>query len=486
MKLRPLQGEISARLVLKSPPRRLRDELTALYTFPNPAYEQAARYSPYGYVSARVPETLSLTALRGSDLLVPRGVNVGRLSAPARAQWRRIEWQDARVSVPVRFPQFLAELNKEQKYLYGNFESELRNNAEGFGAFLYVSPTGTGKTILMLRAAKETGQRTLILFSTEQIKRAWYKGISLAFGLAPNDIGMIQKSKWRIGDYVTLASIATLARRKARWSELFAEFGTLVVDEADTVGAPSFWQFISECPARYVIGATATENGDKGANHYLRACFGKTRCRVLASTKDTATSMAVRRVEMHYTKFAHNTPSSLLDWNELSEALMTDEERNRLIIHHVIKDYRNGERILLVTKRLVHVEVLVQMLRERGITTVSTITGATNADNLYTEKMLEGVLNKKVPIVVATIAAIKRGANLNPLSVLHLGMPTAGKNTLEQLIGRIRRRASGKTECKVVYYLDGNTSYLFSLFKRVAVPVFRRLKIRGFDNLYIS
>ncbi len=482
MLLKKIHGKLGARLVVPNAPKTLRKELLQAFRFDNPAYLSAVKFSPHGYVSPAIKPHLNLVVKNARDIFVPRGIEPLRhLSDRGNSIWKRIIWEDLRVTAPVTFPSLKIALNREQRMLFKNYE---RTHSE-YGVHLYVSPTGTGKTILLTRIAMALGQRTLILFNTEQVRRAWYEGLKLALGLTEKDIGLVKQGTWRIGKHVTLGSIQTLARRKARWPELFDQTGTLIVDECDTVTAPSLWQFVMSCPALNIVGATATERAEEGENYYLRACFGKTRGKVYAPSKDTDTSMAVQRVNLIHTLFEYEQEDSLIDWNELGEYLLTDENRNRLIVYNVIKDIRAGKPCLLVTKRLAHVEILRDMLKGRGIKSVNTITGDTNADALYTEKLIQAVKGNKIQCVIATAAAIKRGANLNPLAVLHVAMPLAKKNNLEQLIGRVRRRSPGKTACEVSYYLDSQTRYLMNVFKRVAVPTFRRLKIPPYQDMFI-
>lgn len=485
MKLKPIYGSIREELQINSFPKRLQLDILAAFAFKNPVYQATLRFSPYGYVSPSIPEFIELARVDGPLLCCPRGIDPDRqLSDKGAAMFRRIKWADYRQMAPCKFPQLLIALNREQRILLKAFEKQ-RTEEEHFGNFLYVAPTGAGKTILLAQAAKKLGQRTLILFSTDQVKRAWYMGLEKAYGLAPRDIGLIQRNKFDIKDPFTIGSIQTIARRRKHWPELFKQIGTLVVDEADLVTAFSFWSFILSCPARYIIGATATDRPEKTPNFYLRACFGETRKRIMNVQRDTETVMMVRKAEAIPTSFVYNT-NGMIDWHDLSDCITMDEDRNRLIVASVIRDLRKGHPCLIVTKRLAHVEILHDMLKARGVKTANKLTGETNSDRIYTEKLVHKVLSGHVNCVIATTQAVKRGANLNPLAVLHIAMPSAKKNDIEQVIGRIRRKAKGKTECRVVYYLDVHSSYLLNVYKRYAVPVFRRLKVPEFDNTFVA
>jgi hypothetical protein len=95
------------------------------------------------------------------------------------------------------------------------------------------------------------------------------------------------------------------------------------------------------------------------------------------------------------------------------------------------------------------------------------------------------ILDGDVRCLVATIPAIKLGANLNPLSSLHLAMPI-DSDGLEQLIGRVRRRAEKKSSCGLVYYFDTRVPYLKRFFYNKATPVFRKLRVPGYANTFFA
>jgi hypothetical protein len=126
------------------------------------------------------------------------------------------------------------------------------------------------------------------------------------------------------------------------------------------------------------------------------------------------------------------------------------------------------------------------MLREARVDDVNLLTGETNTNRVYTEKLVEQVCDRKVRCVVATAQAVMLGANLNPMDRLHLAMPLRKKRNLEQLIGRIRRKAQDKDDCQLTYYVDRNVRYLFNTFKDKAIPVFRKLRVERFLNRFVA
>ena len=466
-------------------PDPLREELLKLLTYKNPAYDTVARFSPWGPPKT-IPRFLEFALEVGDDLLVPRGGAFNRLPPAALAQWKRLRWQQVQVSSPASFPPPLLTPNSEQRLLLASFQESVEDRTRPFGNYLFVAPTSGGKTIMQALAAGRSGQRTLVLCLTNLIKKAWLDDLYALYGLSQKDIGLIQQNTWRIGDQFTLASVSTIGRRRERWSELFSKFGTVILDEADTCTSPTIFEFVRGCPARFLIGATATDRFDDGDNLWLNALMGSAVRRIVSKQADTASSYALRGVDVIPTAFSYEYDPADLDWNDLSEKLTVDEERNQIIAHHALRQWKAGRSLLVVTKRVAHAHLLVDILKEAGIEDANLLTGETNSDRRYTEMLVKGVVNRSIRCVVATAQAIKRGANLNALDRLHLAMPMASERDLEQLIGRVRRRGVGKVDCRMTYYLDTQVSYLHSLYKKRAVAVFRRLKTPGYLDLFMA
>lgn len=481
--LRRPRGEIGAKLVVWDASQRLVDEIDEAFTFKNPLYAQAARFSPWGPPKT-IPEYIRLAEVNNGMLAFPRGIMpYAQLSDAAYKEFQRIKWRDATTNAPTTFPPLKVTLNAAQTTLRDAFKQARIKRTHPYRAFLFIAPTSVGKTIAQAVVAASTGQRTLILSLTNWIKKAWLEDLKMAYGYSNDEIGLIQQKTWRIGENFTIASVQTLAKRKARWQELFDQIGCIIVDEADTISAPSIYNFIFSFPARYVIGATATSGGSRNA--YLQAAFGHVVKRLVSTQSDTESSMALREVEEVHTAFKFEYQQGNLDFHALTEAMLTDEERNRMICHQVKKDWLAGHSPLVVTSRVPHVHLLMEILKEMGVKNAHALTGETNTGKKYSAKLREDIFSRKCRCVVATRQAVMRGANLNPLDVLHLTMPT-NKHDLEQTIGRIRRKHPGKKTCRVVYYLDKRTPYLFNVFKREAISCFRKLRVPRYENVFVA
>lgn len=474
-------GVVRYGLEVNYPPPDLVKELENRLTFDNPTYLAAQHFSPYGQVSMAIPRTLTFYEHTETGIRLPRGFSSRVLSLKNRARFDNLTWQNCGVSVPATFPKAKLALNEAQQAMLDAFREAKRDSRRS--GFLFVMPTAWGKTLLQAALAQETGQLTLVLCVTELILRAWYEDLQKMYGLKPKQIGLVKAGKEEWKSPFTLASVATIGRRRQFWPEYYSKFGTVVLDEAHIVSQPNLYEFLWGCPARYLIGATATPSME-GFNGHIHLTFGNPVKRINLSHKDTSTSMAIRGVNLIDTKFKFSYIEGAIDWASLSQALMDDMDRNDLIVQTVKEEWDQGRVILVTTRRIPHVELLVEMLKDVGVSDANALTGETNTDRAYTRSLLQMLSKRKLRCVVATNAAVKLGANIPVLDSLHLAMPVVRKHIIEQLLGRIRRRETNKTRCTVTYYMDRHVPYLFRLFYRQYVPVFRKMKIGKYANTY--
>lgn len=462
----------------------LKDELADKVSAKNPVWVAMKAYSPYGYVSPAIPETIYFLIDEKGAITVPRGVSF-RTGSPELKKWLdqnpAFDFRTGKKFSTKLRP--LLKLNPEQTRLLDEAWSNIPNRPAG--NLLLLAPTAVGKTILQAYLAYKLGYKILVIFPTALVKRAWMNDLHKLFGLSPKeDIGLIQRETWRIGEHFTLASMATLQNRRDRWDELFREFGTLILDEVQGISAPNLYSFVSRFTGKYLVGATATNLRNGRPIPELELTFGQAVAKMDANDTPTANSVPIDRIEVINTSFIYDLDSEdAINWHSLALEMAADETRNALIVSNVLKDWNEGRSILLVTKRHEHVEMMADMLQEAGIPDVNRLTGLTTPDRRYTDILLRSVSKRNVRCLVATTRAVTVGANMPALDTLHMAIPPVYLDSIEQLLGRIRRKHDDrKHPSKVVWYLDANVPYLRDhVFGKRACVVFRKMKIKGYE-----
>lgn len=475
---------VSNKLHITSPDDILTEKLETQLTFDNPQYAQVLRFSPYARTN--VPAQICLLEVENGRLSVPRGFDYSKIPAKHRPDLRRGQFSDNRCSVPVKFPPRLLPLNSEQTLLLQATYRAHLSNQRPLGTFLVVSSTSTGKTILQASLAKKLGQRTLVLCKTNLIQKAWKDDLQKLFGISPKEIGVIQQQHFKIGEHFTLSSLATLHRRQHRWDEIFALFGTVIMDEVHLLPADSVLRFVSACPCRYLIGATATiKKDDEKKRRIVYSYFGPPVMELESVVSETQTSLPISEVRAITTNFQYETTPDNFDYIQLVDAASGNDARNCLITKQVLNDWSNGHCVLVTTNRVAHVHLLADELTEAGISDVQIVTGSSNSARKYA-KLAQDLADGTVRCVVATDQLIAVGANLPPIDRLHVAMPIKDHDKLKQLLGRIRRKSPNKVDARVTYYVDKGQSYFYGVYCRTAAHVFREMQVPGYKNLFMA
>lgn len=457
-------------------------------TFTNPVFTAVKRHSPYGAPGANIPEHLEFSEpLSATSIRMMRGAYYLLPKEDRMFLRHEFHWTDKRNAVTVDFPDPKLEFNQEQVECLEALEDSLNRRTRPFGNIYYIASTAAGKTILQAATAARLRQRTLVICPTNLIMKAWEADLAKLFGFTSKQLGYIVQSKFRVGEHFTLASLSTIIRRRSRWEELNKLFGAVILDEVQVVSGPNIFEFMRQNSSAFHIAATATEETRLGGrNLHVRAVFGKPLKIVNVYGKGTQSSVNLSQVNVIETQFEYESQYDNTDWNDLGPDLYSDDDRNALIVENVKREWLEGRSVLVATKYLEHVDILKDALKKAGVTNVNEISGSTNSNRGYTTRLLDAVASRKVTCLVGTLRAIVIGANLPELDSVHVAMPPANKRDLLQLVGRVRRRTATKTDAMLTYYLDNKVGYLIHLYKKIAIPSFRELKVPGFENLIMT
>lgn len=194
--------------------------------------------------------------------------------------------------------------------------------------------------------------------------------------------------------------------------------------------------------------------------------------------------LPIAEVRIEFTKFKFTVPDDRpLVVEEVMRALSDDTARNQQIVGCVEKDLADGHRVLLVTSRVEHALVLNSLLSKHK---AAVLVG----NRLFGSKAFDsGVASSAAGtqrLVIATNQLVQEGTSLPPLDRLHVAMPIANKQTVTQLVGRIRRKSplTGKTDARVTIYFDANVSTLSKRVRYAMIPVLRALGAPNLKDIF--
>ena len=203
-------------------PEKVIDVIKEELTFSNPTYYAVKRFSKWG--STNVPQHLRYYKERNGTISVPIGFDTRQVDDVERVIDERV-FPEAIGEVP----EFVMELRDTQKEA---FEAYISKNDSTLPTFSCVQlPTGKGKSILGLYIAWYLKCKTLIVVHKDDLVTGWLKDIAQAFDDRVN-CGIIKAKKKNVGDFLTIATVQTLARMSEEEREvLYSSFGLVIQDE---------------------------------------------------------------------------------------------------------------------------------------------------------------------------------------------------------------------------------------------------------------
>lgn len=163
----------------------------------------------------------------------------------------------------------------------------------------------------------------------------------------------------------------------------------------------------------------------------------------------------------------------------LYQILIRDSERNRLIIDDIITEVNTGKKVLVLTERKAHIDVLQQYLKNKY--EILTISGE-DSESARRSK-LKQIQEGQFQILISTGQFLGEGFDIDNLECLVLAFPLAFEGKLMQYMGRVQR-----TEViPIIYdYRDIQIDYLENQFKQ-RNRYYRKLmnagQIQKFDEL---
>jgi len=440
----PLPFTLGAEVTLgAAAPLILRLAIRQALTVPNPLYREAEEQGR----STRDLEA-ELRYYRQTpdgDLVIPRGAGrtVHALCREYDVPVHLID--EAHEVVPVMFEERVT-LSAAQERAVGDVLKRRIGVLE--------APAGSGKTIMAMSVIARRRQPTLIIVHTRELAHQAIARAMAVVGLDEAEIGVIGDGQCTIGERLTVALVQTLARGVP---PALLQVGHVVVDECHHCPAVQMAAVVSQFPAKFLLGLSATPYRRDGLDRVIGWYLGPVVARI-----DKA-DLADRLIAPTIIKRETGCVVAGDSFTELVTDLIHDPRRNRLIVADVAQAVREGRRCLVLSDRVDHVERLTKMLAAAGVSAAA----------------LHGQLGKRtrgevvamtaagtVQAVVATGSLIGEGFDSPRLDALFLATPVSYVGRVTQYIGRVSRTAPGKTGALVVDYCDDNRMLWASWGKR--------------------
>ncbi len=314
------------------------------------------------------------------------------------------------------------------------------------------APAGSGKTVMAMVMIARRHQPALIIVHTRELAHQAIARAVAVLGLDEAEIGLIGDGQCRVGTRLTVGLVQSLARGIP---PALLGVAFVLVDECHHAPAMQMAAVVSQFPARYIAGLTATSYRRDRLDRVIHFYLGDTRATIDAA--DLADRLVHPRVVKRETGLRPEGDT----FTEIVGQLVADRARNRLIVGDVVRGVKVGRRCLVLSDRVEHVEELTRLLKAEGVAAAA-LHGrlGKKVRAQVVEDLAAGVLD----VAVATGSLIGEGFDCPRLDTLFLATPVSFRGRVVQYIGRVSRSAPGKTDAIVMDYCDDHPM-LWSTFR---------------------
>lgn len=335
-----------------------------------------------------------------------------------------------------------------------------------FESGVIVAPPGSGKTLLGLELVARRKLPALILVHRKQLLLQWAERIESFLGIPSREIGQYYSAKKKSGENITIAMMQTLARMEDL-SDLKHRFGTIIVDECHHIPAKTFREVISQLNARYVYGLTATPKRKHNDESLIYLFIGDMIVEMPGVRQSPGQTPGDDLFQEHESPRIIIRDTNLQipfnfttdNFQLLAKLLCFDTARNRMIVRDIIEQVRLGRKVLLLSERKDHLEVLALYLK--GLCETIVISG--DDSKSAREAKLQQIDAGHYQVILSTGQFFGEGLDIKNIDCLILAFPFSFEGKLIQYMGRLR---SNGTEKIIIDYADGKIPFLARQFQQ--------------------
>lgn len=334
------------------------------------------------------------------------------------------------------------------------------NSALAHDYGVIVSPAGSGKTIIGLELIARRKLPALILVHRQQLLSQWIERIQTFIGVPKAHIGRYDGVKKEFGEEITVGLLQSFSR-KGDLSEIKNKFGTIIIDECHHVPAKTFREVVTQMNPRFIYGLTATptrkHNDEKLIYAYIGDIVAKMENQSDLSLAKTAKNPI--QVEEKTTKLAIPFRFKTDYFNLLAKVISFDTSRNQIIVEDILNQIKNGKKILVLSERKEHLEILGLYLK--GKCEIIMISGDDSAAKRVIK--LKQIESGHYQAILSTGQFFGEGIDIRGITCLILAFPFSFEGKLAQYIGRMRDVGEQKL---IIDYRDQRIPFLEKQFKQ--------------------
>ncbi|MDP2883901.1 MAG: DEAD/DEAH box helicase family protein [Ignavibacteria bacterium] len=340
------------------------------------------------------------------------------------------------------------------------FQTEVVDSALEHDQGVIVAPSGSGKTVIGLELIARRKLPALILVHRKQIFDQWVERIQEFLGIPKGHIGEYSGIKKKIGNQITVGLLQSLGRKKDL-SEFKSSFGTILVDECHHIPASTFRDVVAQLSTHYLYGLTATPKRKHNDEKLIYVYIGDIVARMETTDSNPVPSPPSQSFEVvvRGTDLAIPFKFTTDLFQLLAKVICFDTARNKLIVDDILKETSAGNKVLVLSERKEHLEILNLYLKGKCETIVISGDDSLRARKSKVKQIEDG----HYQVILSTGQFFGEGVDIHGISCLILAFPFSFEGKLVQYIGRLRDIGAQRL---IIDYRDRKIPFLERQFKQ--------------------
>lgn len=429
-------------------PQALTNRLIRLAAFQNPEFyrAQAMRMSVWDK-----PRVIGCAENYPQHIALPRGCLDAALSL-SRENGIAVDLRDERFGGQPLEVSFVGSLRLDQEAAIAGMLPH--------DAGVLCAPTAFGKTVTAAAMIARRGVNTLVLVHRTELLEQWQERLQAFLGVGKGVVGTIGGGKAKPTGKIDIAVMQSLSRQ-GEVNPLVEDYGQVIVDECHHVGAVSFDAILQRTGAKYVLGLTATPIRRDGQQPIIFMQCGPIRH---SAAKPVGAPHDLEVVPR--SRHARIDVAADAGIQDVFRHLANDPARTAAIAAEVRDAVTQGRNVLVPTERTEHLDAIEAALD--GLEPVPFVLHGRMSRKQRAALVADlDALPPDAPrVLLSTGKRVGEGFDHPPLDTLVLAMPVSWKGTLQQYAGRLHREHAGKTDVRIIDFVDTGHSALLRMWDK--------------------